>query len=252
METSLHRQLKEIYASDKGDIEVPFGDYRIDVIVDGELIEIQHGSLAAIRGKIRKLVERERVRIVKPIIARKKLIKLNQKNGSILGQRMSPKRQTLMNAFDELVYFNHIFPHHNLTIEFVLVEIKEWRYPGHGKRRRRRDNDYLIQDQKLDCINARQSISTTADLLTLLPDFPASPFDTKDLADCLEVDRWVAQRIAYCLRKAGAIEEIGKRKNALLYALPEPSPPTESKGERPHLEISPTTCLETNSQEVTL
>ena len=57
METSLHRQLKEAYADHEARIEVRVGNYRIDVVRDHELIEIQHGSLAAIRDKVRKLLK---------------------------------------------------------------------------------------------------------------------------------------------------------------------------------------------------
>ena len=52
-ETSLHRDLKALYAGDghAARREVRWGDYRIDVVTADELVEIQHGSLAAIRGK---------------------------------------------------------------------------------------------------------------------------------------------------------------------------------------------------------
>ncbi len=49
METSLHRQLKQLYAAGDARQEVVLEQYRIDVVVDGRLIEIQHGALAAIR-----------------------------------------------------------------------------------------------------------------------------------------------------------------------------------------------------------
>ena len=50
MEYSLHKSLKEVYCDEGAQLEVVFGDYRIDV-VDGSglLIEIQHGSLSAIK-----------------------------------------------------------------------------------------------------------------------------------------------------------------------------------------------------------
>ena len=51
MESSLHQQLKEHYA-DTGKTEVRLGDYRIDAIRDGELIEIQCASLSAIRKSV--------------------------------------------------------------------------------------------------------------------------------------------------------------------------------------------------------
>ena len=35
METSLHRQLKDVYAEAGAQLEAPFGDYRIDVVSEG-------------------------------------------------------------------------------------------------------------------------------------------------------------------------------------------------------------------------
>ena len=43
------------------------------------------------------------------------------------------------------------------------------------------------------------------------------PFHTGHLADGLSVARWIAQRIAYCLRKIGTVQEVGKQGNARLY-----------------------------------
>ena len=44
-------------------------------------------------------------------------------------------RGTFVDLFDELVHFTRVFPHPRLALEVVLVEIEEWRYPGHGRRR---------------------------------------------------------------------------------------------------------------------
>ena len=49
METSLHRDLKALYARDDAQFEVSLGNFRIDAVSGGRLVEIQHGSLAAIR-----------------------------------------------------------------------------------------------------------------------------------------------------------------------------------------------------------
>jgi hypothetical protein len=42
-------------------------------------------------------------------------------------------------------------------------------------------------------------------------------FTTADLAEQLETPRWLAQKMAYCLRKMGMIELIGKRHRSNLY-----------------------------------
>ena len=217
METSLHRQLKALYAEDESQTEVRLGSFRIDAIADGELIEIQHGSLAAIRRKIARLVQKHRVRVVKPIVARKYLIKQDKRGGKVLSRRRSPKVGTPLSLFDELVYFTGVFPHERLVLELVLVDVEEWRYPGHGRRRRRRDRDHQVEDQKLLEVHETVTLRTAADLRRLLGVRLPKQFHTGQLAEKLGVQRWIAQRIAYCLRHAGTIRQVGKQGNALVY-----------------------------------
>jgi len=218
VETSLHRQLKERYADDQKQVEVRLGDYRIDAIAGDKLVEIQHGSLAAIRDKIQKLVQEHDVLLVKPVVAVKHLVKLREKDGPVVERRRSPKRGRLLDIFDELVYFTRVFPHPRLTLEVPLVEVEEHRYPGHGRRRRRRKRDHVSADQLLLDVTDVHQFSTADDLARLVPaDELPSPFHTGHLAEAMELDRWIAQRIAYCFRKMGTTNEVGKKGNALLY-----------------------------------
>jgi len=218
METSLHRQLKEHYAAGSEQTEVVLGDYRIDAIRGKELIEIQHGSLAAIRDKIAELLTSHRVTVVKPIVASKTLVKLDQRGGEVVSRRQSPKRGQLLDLFDEMVYFTRVFPHRRLTLEVALVEVEELRYPGHGRRRRHRENDFQVEDQRLLAIIETHRFRTLGDLRKLLPRSLASTFHTGQLASALSVKRHIAQRIAYCLRETGAIHSVGKQGNAVLYS----------------------------------
>lgn len=219
METSLHRELKEIYAdaSVGAQVEKPVGKYRIDVVRDGELIEIQHGSLAAIRSKITALLKKHRVRVVKPIVVRRRLIKQTRRGGKVVSRRLSPKKGSILDLFHELIYFTRVFPHENLALEAPLVEVEEWRFPGHGRRRWRRTGDQQVEDQKLVHIDQVYDFRTAQDLLQLMPEDLPAAFDTGHLAEGLGIDRSDAQRIAYCLRHIGAFQEIGKRGNARLY-----------------------------------
>ena len=230
METSLHRELKELYAPDASQTEVPLEGYRIDAVSRGRLVEIQHGSLAAIRDKVARLLENHRVLVVKPIVATKVLVKLDAKGGNVVERRRSPKRGGLFDLFHELVYFTRVFPHRRLTLEVALVEVEEWRYPGHGRRRRRRDRDHQVEDQHLVGVLQTHRFRTLADLRGLLPDDLPRPFHTGHLAEGLGVHppgwwasratRWVAQRVAYCLRETGAARVVGKQGNAVLYDCP--------------------------------
>lgn len=218
METSLHRELKSVYGGGAAARqEVPLAGYRIDVVDGDRLIEIQHGSLAAIRRKVSELLATHRVVVVKPIVERKTLVKLDQADGAVIDRRLSPKRGSLWDIFHELIYFIRVFPHPNLTLEVPLVEVEEWRYPGHGRRRRWRRNDFQVADEKLVAIRERHTFRSQRDLLELLPRGLPRKFDTGELAAAASIPRWIAQRVTYCLRHAGALREVGKRGNAILY-----------------------------------
>ena len=216
MESTLHRQLKAFYASGDDQQEVVVDGYRIDALDGGRLIEIQAASLGAIRNKIRTLLERHDVLVVKPLAARKLIVKRKRRGkGPPPAGRYSPKRQTYLHVFDELVHFIGAFPHPRLTIDVVLIEVEEQRAPQ--RKRRRFSRDYEVLDRSLRSIEGRLQIRTPADLAALLPLELPEPFSTEHLAQAAEIPRWLAQKMAYCLRKTGAVNIAGKQRNALLY-----------------------------------
>jgi hypothetical protein len=217
METTLHRQLKALYAGPGALVEQRIAGFRIDAVVGERLVEIQHGSLAAIRTKVSRLLSRHEVLVVKPLVARKTLVRLARRGGKEVSRRLSPKQEQLLDLFHELIYFTRVFPHRRLTLQTPLVEVEERRYPGHGRRRRWRQNDFVVEDQRLLAVVGVHTFQTNADLLALLPDDLPDPFHSGHVAEGLAIQRWVAQRIVYCLRKTGAAENCGKAGNTLLY-----------------------------------
>lgn len=220
METTLHRQLKEHYCQPNARIEVKLGRYRIDVVNGDRLVEIQRSGLAAIRDKVNRLCcDGYQVDVVKPLVARKRLVKLSSENGSETSRRWSPLKATVLDVFDELLYFTRVFPHPNLRMLIPLIEIEEVRFPGHGRRRRKRKGDFVVKDRFILDIHETHVFETVLDLQSLLPDDLPKKFDTGELAQGLEVPRHQAQRIGYVLRKTGVAKECGKRGNAIVYKL---------------------------------
>ena len=220
METTLHRQLKEHFCEPGARIEVPLGRYRIDVVNGDRLVEIQRSGLAAIRDKVNKLVcDGYQVDVVKPLVARKRLVKLTCIDGIETSRRWSPLKATMLDVFDELLYFTRVFPHPNLRMLIPLVDVEEIRYPGHGRRRRKRKNDFEVKDRLMLDIHETRIFKCVTDLQELLPDDLPKKFDTAELAAGLGVPRHQAQRIGYVLRKTGVAKEVGKRGNAILYRL---------------------------------
>ncbi len=218
METSLHQALKRRYGGEDDQFEAALGNYRIDVISQGRLVEIQLAPLAAIRDKVHTLLEDHHVVVVvKPIIVQKTLVKRAKEHGPVVSRRRSPKRGTILDLFHEMVHFTRVFPHEHLTLEVPLIDIEEWRYPGHGRRRRRRREDYRVEDQKLIAVHETHCFQTAADLTRLVAGPLPRQFHTGHLAEALRVPRWMSQRIAYCLRQTSAVREVGKQGNTRLY-----------------------------------
>ncbi|MBQ17629.1 MAG: hypothetical protein CMJ65_10935 [Planctomycetaceae bacterium] len=222
MEHSIHRQLKSLYVTDPQQHEVRVDGYRIDAVDGKRLIEIQYGSLGAIRNKIRRLVKSHDVLVVKPLAVRKQLLKRDVPDGPVVSKRLSPKKQTLWSLFDDLVHFVDVFPHPRLELEVLLTLQEEYRLPAERKRRVCRG--YIVEDRLLAEVTGREMLRTVDDLVAMLPESirpPArsEPFTTADLATAAGINRGLARKVAYCLRRCGAAEVVGKQGNAMLYEL---------------------------------
>ncbi|OYW18273.1 MAG: hypothetical protein B7Z55_10930 [Planctomycetales bacterium 12-60-4] len=215
METTLHRQLKALYAGPKAKCEVWVDGYRIDAVKRGRLIEIQQSSLAALRSKVRTLLQSHSVLIVKPLFARKLIIRRDPKTHQILSQRTSPQHQTVWDLFLELVHFVDVFPHPRLTLEVLLTEIEEQRCDRPS--RRWKGKAYRIIDRQLTEVGVRNVFRSAADLRKLLPGDLPTEFTSNELAAAAGLPSWWAQKVTYCLRKTGAVETVGKRRHSWLY-----------------------------------
>ena len=231
METLLHRQLKKIFAGSSGQEEVPWGDYRIDAVRNGRLIEIQHSGLGAIQSKIQELCQQQAVDVVKPLITRKKILRLDEKGGNPVSSSWSPKRGRLIDLFAELVHFVKAFPHPQLRLIVAELEVEEVRYPGHGRRRRKRKNDYEVEQLRLTQLGTCHVFRSAKDLLKILNCELPADFDTDQLAKAIGCERHEAQQIAFCLRRTGAIQHVAKRANALVYRVAV-GPPAVSQAQR--------------------
>ena len=64
----------------------------IDLVrADGELVEVQTGSFSPLRAKLDALLDRHRMRIVHPIPAQRRILRVDE-HGEVLSTRPSPKK----------------------------------------------------------------------------------------------------------------------------------------------------------------
>jgi hypothetical protein len=214
VESSLHRQLKEQYGPGVGGrAEVGIAGFRIDAIgPEGCLVEIQAGRLGALKTKLGRLLGEDSVLVVKPIVLTRRIVRKAAADGPDLSSRRSPRRGRLLDVFDDLVGLAHVFPHPNLTIEVVGVAIEEVRVENR--------RGYRIIDRRLVEVVSSAKIREAVDLWSLLPEGFDASFTTSDCARQLGRSDAFAQRVTYCLRHAGAIEERGFRERRRIYARP--------------------------------
>ena len=224
-EGPLHAAVKELLAEPGDRLEVPVGRFVIDLVrAEGELVEVQTGGFGALGKKLDALLDEHRMRIVHPIAAERRIVRVDE-HGQVLGARRSPKHATAVAVFDKLVAFPLLLTHPNLTIEVLLLREDHIRSPRPTGRGRIRDPGERRLVEVLDRIELR----TPADVLAALPPLPPEPFTTRELAARLGCGSVLAQRTLYCLRSIGLVEHAGKRGRAPLHALrPEADPPSHT------------------------
>ncbi len=210
-EKPLHADLKRWYAQPGDRFEVAVDGYVIDIVRDDLLIEVQTANFSGLKSKLADLVTRHRLRLVYPIPREKWIVKLPQAN-----RRKSPKRGRIEELFRELVSFPDLVSEHNFGLEVLFIQEEEVRRHEAGRRWRRRG--WVTEERRLLDVLERRRFETPADVVALLPPDLPQPFSTLDLARAMDEPRWLAQKMAYCLREMGAVQVVGKRGRSILYA----------------------------------
>ena len=218
-EKPLHAALKEWYAEPGDGVEVEVDGFFVDLVRGDLLIEIQTGGFSGIKQKLLALTEAHRLRLVYPIAREKWIVKLDGAGGRRLSRRKSPKRGQVEDVFAELVSFPRLITRPNFSLDVLLIQEEEARIHEPGRAWRRRG--WVTHERRLLEVVGRHTFETGMDLLGLLPASLCEAFTTADLAAALSRPRWLAQKMAYCLRKAGLIEAVGKKGRSVLYVRPE-------------------------------
>ncbi len=216
-ERSLHAALKELYARPGDEVEAQVDGFVVDVLRDDEIVEVQTGSFASVRHKLRALVGGHRVRLVYPIPLEKWIVRVDA-DGCPTGRRRSPRRGAPQDVFDELVSFPELICEPNFCLELLGIREEEIRMPVPADARRRRwRRDWQRADRRLLEVVGSMIVSSPADLLALLPAAVPDPFTASELAAAIDRPLRLGQRMAYCLLKVGALEAIGRRGRSVEY-----------------------------------
>jgi hypothetical protein len=210
-ERTLHRQLKALVARPGDRFEVELGGYVIDVVRGEQLIEIQTGPLGPLAAKLDALLDVHDVTIVHPISVRTWLHVPDRP------ARRSPLRRSIHHVFHELVSIPTLLDHPHLQLEVVLIE--EDTYRRRDPTLRRRLGGWRTLDRSLRSVVERTLLTSTDDLVRLVPPGLPDPFTTRELSERARIPRDLAQRMAYCLRALGRFEEAERSRAGIHYRL---------------------------------
>ena len=220
-EKSLHASVKTWYARPEDRLETPVNGYVIDIVRDDDLlVEIQTRSFAPLKTKLCKLTVTHRVRLVHPIAVEKWILKISE-HGEELGRRKSPKRGRIEDVFKELVSIPDLVPNDRFTLEVLMIREEEVRmYDGKGSWRH---PEWHKEDRRLLEVVEQHVLHNPTDVAALLPSAAAlpRPFTNRGLAAAAKLRLNLAGRMTYCLRKMGALDVVGKERNAQLFAEPQ-------------------------------
>jgi hypothetical protein len=214
-EGPLHAALKHWLARPGDVLETAVDGYVIDLVrADGELVELQTGGFSPLRGKLDALLDRHRMRIVHPVAAERRIVRLGE-GGQLLSARRSPKRNGAAAVFDGLVSFPTLLGHPHLRIEILLCREDHVRAatPVRGRRYTRDPGERRLID-----VLDRVVLAEPDDAAALLPPgLDGAPFTTRELAAAMGVPVTRAQRAAACLRALEVLAPAGHRGRAPLH-----------------------------------
>lgn len=123
----------------------------------------------------------------------------------------------MIDIFDELMRIPDLINDDNFTMEVLIIEVEEIRCDdGEGSWRRK---GISIKDRRLINVVDRILFTRREDFFRFVPTDLDMPFSNKTFASQTGISIYQARRITYTLKHMGAIAEVGKNGNELLFNL---------------------------------
>ena len=126
-EKLLHATLKNYFAGEEGEQEVPVLGYVADVLGKDGIVEIQTGSFSKIKEKLSVLTDQYPVTLVCPLMRQKTVFWLDPRDGSVSGGRRSPKKGALCHLLCELLPLWELVGKEHFRIVIFYYDGQEYR-----------------------------------------------------------------------------------------------------------------------------
>ena len=214
-EKTVHAVLKKYLVPNEKCHEIKCGRYVADILIDGEIMEIQTANFNRLRDKLKEFLKDKEVTIVYPIPHIKWLIWIDEKTGELSDRRRSPKKGSYYEVFHELYKIKMFLKANNLHFRLILMDVEEYRLlNGYSLDKKRGSQRYdripveLVEDKLLN---------TKEDFKELVPEELQEPFTVKMFQKATKLSLKKAGTAVHVLAYLGVIKQVGKEKNAYLY-----------------------------------
>ena len=214
-EKTLHSVIKRFIEPNEALQEVKVGGYYADIKNDDGIFEIQTRSFNKLRAKLTSYLETEKVTVVYPIPAVKRLIWIDALTGELTTPRKSPKRGSYFDAFPELYKLDMLIANESLRVLLLLVDMDEYRYLNGWSTDRKKGS--TRHERYPIALADSVLLATKEDYERLLPSDLCSSITSKEFALAAKIQLRVAQTVLTVLSKCGAIQCVGRKGRQNLY-----------------------------------
>ena len=231
-EKRLHKTLKRFFCDDESCHEVRIkpdgsvggkgesgkGGYIADIFREGEIIEVQTGSLYSLKAKVKFYLEHTDyiVTVVHPIAGVKYLSWIDTEDGSVRSRRRSPKKGRVTDALPELYWLSDMLDNQRLHFCFPILDIEEFRLLDGWSRDKKRGSDRYervptdITD--IACVAGK-------DVPSMLPEGLAREFTRKDFSKLTGFKGRKLYNAITLFCNIGAVQKGEKRGKSLVYRI---------------------------------
>lgn len=213
-EKTLHAVLKLYFDSDPAHHEISVGPYVADIRNEDGFIEIQTRGFDRLRDKLELFLKEGPVTVVYPVPAVKWLSWIDE-DGRASSKRKSPKRTNACEILPELYKIKPFLGREGLHFCITLLEVEDYRlkngWSKDGKRGSTRFERLPVALLDEIWLNAPE------DYLALVPETLPDPFTVKEFSKAAKISLSKAVAGANVLFSVGALERVGKVRNAYLY-----------------------------------
>ena len=187
-EKLLHKALKHAICDDESCLEIKIGSYVADVLLDGEIFEIQTGGFYPLTKKIGYLLENTeyKITVVHPLISDLLLIRVDGQTGEIIRKKRSPKREAPCDILSELYYLRNILDSERVRFLLPHISGEEYRFSERVRGRKSGAYDSQFFPRRMTGLT---EIRTLDDIRAVLPPElrSAESFDSAYFAKILKL-----------------------------------------------------------------